>query len=442
MYSDFAIKCDKKETFYGDDCISRLPDDLLITILSRLTLKEAAVASFLSRRWRYLWTNVASLDFDADDKLDSIAADHELRTKYIGWVNHVLRQHRGPTLDLVRICFDLDNRSSEAIDNWVEFATAKRVQRLELDLLGSEETRRWPTNNYTFPCKPGMSTGLKRLKALSLRGVNVSEEALDCFLLMCPELQKLSLCSVEGLKKVKVVGFKRPLKCLEIDKCLGIDTIEISNSSIVSFSYEGPVIDLMISNAPVLGDVSIGEGHSALQADVFGQLSCCLYQLESLRLNIYYTKESTEIFSFPVLPNLRQLILVVGAWDDDSLLEFAYFVNACPNLNRFALKLIWMSIVSPPNIRRETRRAPKCAHEHLKLVEIGGYYGRTSDAEIAIYFIENAVALQKIVIDPRNQVLNRSPLGVAQIERQESARRHAREHLGSKIPPQLKLVIL
>ncbi|XP_042030843.1 uncharacterized protein LOC121777602 [Salvia splendens] len=103
--------------------------------------------------------------------------------------------------------------------------------------------------------------------------------------------------------------------------------------------------------------------------------------------------------------------------------------------------LRWMPIVSTLK-RREMRRAPKCAHENLKLVEIGGYYGRTSDAEVAIYFVENTVALQKIVIDPRNQVQNRFPLGDAQIKHHESARKHAREHLKSKIPPQLELVIL
>ncbi|XP_042027027.1 putative FBD-associated F-box protein At5g38570 [Salvia splendens] len=432
--------------FYKDDCISRLPDDLLIKILSRLTLKEAGVTSVLSRRWCYLWTNVARLDFDVDDKLVSIAADLKLRIperkKYVNWVNRVMRQHRGPVLDLVRICFILDKSSSGAIDNWVKFAIAKRVQRLELDLLGNEETRRWLTYNYTFPYKPSMLNWLKGLKALSLKCVNVSKETLDCFLLRCPELQSFSLHSAEGLKSVKVDGFKLPrLKCLEINCCQGIETIEISNSNIVSFSYVGHVIDLVLSNVPMLVDVSVMEGHSALQTNVFGQLSCCLYQIEILTLGIHHTKKDTENFSFPVLPGLKELILNVGAWDDDSLLEFAYFIQSCPNLKSFAMKLRWMSIVSTLK-RTEMRRAPKCAHEHLKLVEIGGYYGRTSDAELAIFFVENAVALQKIVIDPRNQVQNRLPLGDVQIKRHETARKHAMEHLKSKISPQLELVIL
>lgn len=278
--------------FYKDDCISRLPDDLLVTILSRLTLKEAGVTSLLSRRWCCLWTNVAGLDFDADDKLDCIAAGHTL--KYINWVNRVLRRHRGPSLDLFRICFDLDKSLSDEIDNWVKFAIAKRVQRLVLDLLGNEETLRWPTYYYTFPYNPDMLPWFKCLKAVSLKCVNVTEDALDCFLLRCPELQSFSLHSAEGLKSVKVNGFKLPqLKCLEINFCRGIETIEISNSNILSFSYVGHVINLVLSNVPMLVDVSIMEGHSALQTNVFGQISCCLYQIEILTLAIHHTKVST-----------------------------------------------------------------------------------------------------------------------------------------------------
>lgn len=297
-----------------------MPDDILVTILSRLTLKEAAVTSFLSRRWHYLWTNIAVLDFDANDTLDRIVADPKIRSserpKYINWVNRVLRQHRGHTLDAVRICFDLDKSSKRAIDNWVKFAISKRVQRLELDLLENGETLREPMRNYTFPYKnlsrgprvkgsslmnvyPNFAPmqGLKCLKALSLKCVNVGEEALDCFLCSCPKLQYLSIHGSGDLKNVKVSGLTLMLKYLEIVFCLGIDTIEISNVNLVSFSYLGPGINLIINNVPMLDEISIGEGYSGLENNVFSQLSSCLYQLEVLTLDIY-RPEVKKIESF------------------------------------------------------------------------------------------------------------------------------------------------
>ncbi|KAK6135841.1 hypothetical protein DH2020_030407 [Rehmannia glutinosa] len=430
--------------------LSLLPDDILVSILSRLTLKEATVTSKLSRRWRYLWTQVAGLDFDANDTLDRIAADPKLRSserpKYINWVNRVVRQHRGPKLDAVRICFDLDKSSKCAIDNWVKFAIAKGVQKLELDLLENGETLRQPTRNYSFPYKQmsqckrfslknvysdfaPMQTGLKCLKALSLKCVNVSEEALNCFLSSCPVLKYLSIHGSGDLVNVKVSGLSLMLKYLEIVFCLGIVTIEISNVNLVSFSYLGPGINLIIKDVPMLDEISIGEGYSGLENNVFGQLSCCLYQLEVLTLDIYRPEENIKIFAFPELPKLKQLILKVGAWNDDSLLEFTSLIKACPNLNRFVLQLIWMS---PSKRRRKVLKAAKCSHQFLKLVEIVGYYGRTSDAELVLYFIENAVALQKIIIDPRNQILERSPIGIDQIKKEESAQNVPRSSLKPK----------
>ncbi|EYU19995.1 hypothetical protein MIMGU_mgv1a027146mg, partial [Erythranthe guttata] len=308
--------------------ISLLPDDILVSILSRLTLKEAAVTSNLSRRWRYLWTNVTGLDFDANETLDSIAANPKLRSserpKYINWVNRVVRQHKGPTLNSVRICFDLDKTSKCAIDNWVKFAVAKRAQRLELDLLENGEILRQPMRNYTFPykhfsqCKSSrtqssISIGLKCLKSLSLKCVNVN---VGFVLSSCPALQYLSIHGSGDLTNVKVSGSSLVLKYLEIVFCLGIDTIEITNVNLVSFSYLGPTIKLIISDVPMLDEISIGEGYSGLE-----------------------NNENIKVFAFPEFPNLKQLILKVGAWDDDSLLEFTSLIKACPILNRFVLQV-------------------------------------------------------------------------------------------------------
>ncbi|EYU19994.1 hypothetical protein MIMGU_mgv11b014216mg [Erythranthe guttata] len=98
--------------------------------------------------------------------------------------------------------------------------------------------------------------------------------------------------------------------------------------------------------------------------------------------------------------------------------------------------------MSPTKRRRKIKQAAKCRHETLKLVELVGYFGRTSDVELAMYFIENAVALQKIIVDPRNQILERSPLRIEQIRKEEFARKRAKHQLGSKKPPGVQLIIL
>ncbi|KAL3837755.1 hypothetical protein ACJIZ3_022346 [Penstemon smallii] len=435
-----------KDEYNFNDGLSALPDDILISILSLLTLKEAAVTSTLSRRFQYIWTHVPGLDFDANDKLDKIAANPKLRTaersNYINLVNRIVRQHIGPTLESVRICFDLDKSSKCAIDNWVKFAIEKRVPRLDLDLLENGETLRQPSRNYTFPYKQltrSKGLSMKCLKALTLKCVNVSEEAIECFLSSCPVLKYLSIHGSGDLVNIKVSGLSLKLKYLEIVFCLGIESIEISNVNLVSFSYLGPAINLIISNVPKLDEISIGEGYSGLENNVFGQLSCCLYQLEVLTLDIFRPEENMKYFVFPELPHLKQLILKVGTWGDDSLLEFTSLIKACPNLNRFVLQLIW---ILPTKRRRKIRQIVENAHQCLKVVEIVGYYGRTSDAEIAMYFMENAMSLKKIVIDPRKQILERTPVGVDQIKKEEAARKHAKQQLEPRRPPGAQLLIL
>ena len=81
-------------------------------------------------------------------------------------------------------------------------------------------------------------------------------------------------------------------------------------------------------------------------------------------------------------------------------------------------------------------------HRHLEEVQIGGYYGRISDLELALYFYENSVALKKIVVDPTNQVNKRNP-NASEILRQESlARLSAHIQLKNRISRGVVLEIL
>lgn len=446
------------------DFISRMPDDILVSILSRLPLKEAATTSNLSTRWRYLWCQTDSLDFDANEKLDKLAVDSKLRVverpKYINWVNRVTRQHKGPTIDEFRICFDLDKSSRGAIDKWVEFAISKRVQKLELDLLENGEMLRQPPRNYPLPIKifdRSLGSTVKRhylnlpktvsdkemeikfLKLLFLKCVNVSEEALTKLLINCIALQQLSIHGSGDLENIKISGQSLVLKYFEIVFCFGVKSIEITDANLESFSYLGPGITIKLSNLPRLEEISIGEGYSGFENNVFGQISCCISHLQILTLDIYRPEENIKFLTFPELPKLKQLILKVGAWDDDSLLEFTSLAKACPKLQRFVIQLIWMS---PAKRRRKIRHAAKHPHQYLEVVEIVGYYGRTSDVELAVYFIDNAVLLHKILIDPRYQVLERTPIGNDQLKKEKAARSCAKKQLEPRTPQGVELVIL
>ena len=46
------------------DRFSTLPEDILLEILSHLSLKESTASSVLSKTWTTLWTELPNLDLD------------------------------------------------------------------------------------------------------------------------------------------------------------------------------------------------------------------------------------------------------------------------------------------------------------------------------------------------------------------------------------------
>ena len=48
------------------DIISKLPDSVLLYILSFLLTKDAVRTSILSTKWRHLWTGMSNFDFNDD----------------------------------------------------------------------------------------------------------------------------------------------------------------------------------------------------------------------------------------------------------------------------------------------------------------------------------------------------------------------------------------
>jgi hypothetical protein len=100
---------------------------------------------------------------------------------------------------------------------------------------------------------------------------------------------------------------------------------------------------------------------------------------------------------------------------------------------------------SPLNKKRRVIKAVKCPHYHLKVVEIGGYYCGSSDFELAMYFIDNATILEKIIIDPQYPCKWYSISSIRTKEEQEleqTRRRGAKRQLEAKVPPRIKLEIL
>jgi hypothetical protein len=51
---------------YGDDRLSKLPDDILLTIVERLNIADAARTSIFSRRWKHILAMLSKIVITVD----------------------------------------------------------------------------------------------------------------------------------------------------------------------------------------------------------------------------------------------------------------------------------------------------------------------------------------------------------------------------------------
>ncbi|XP_059662790.1 F-box/LRR-repeat protein At3g58900-like isoform X2 [Cornus florida] len=374
------------------DGISGLPDEILITILSLLTLREAACTSILSSRWRYLWRYITVI-FNFDSKtllrapVDNVTSSSERerererecdrerdrlpihirererkrelvreqekrRTKYVSCVNKVLKLHLGSSIDEMRISFNFAENYPRDIDDWIKFAMEKRVQRFEFNVFAETIPTRG-RQYYDFPSMEnfkflfrnsrshiGSAAGFSSLTALRLVGVNIMEEVLENFLSNCPFLEQLYIVGTTCLVNLKIAGSSLKLKCLEISHCHCLKILEISAANLVSFTYLGQDISVPFKNVPLLSELSIAGPFCS--SFVFGSCKHSSYipQIEKLKLKVF----SQEFFRFPIyfreLGNLKHVELsITGGFAGCSLLRFTSVIKASPNLSKFSVRM-------------------------------------------------------------------------------------------------------
>ncbi|KAI8552775.1 hypothetical protein RHMOL_Rhmol06G0293900 [Rhododendron molle] len=118
------------------DRISKLPDSVLCHILSFLPTKYAVGTSILSTRWQYLWTSVATLDFNDSELFNKRhhtngIGDAEVDLRFTNFVNTVLLVSDVSCLEkfnlkLESLCY------FGIVKAWISTAIKRNVQKLEL----------------------------------------------------------------------------------------------------------------------------------------------------------------------------------------------------------------------------------------------------------------------------------------------------------------------
>ena len=222
--SFFAGDSKKKMDDYRDR-ISRLPDDFLLQILSRLPTKDVVAMSLLSKRWRFLWTLVPKLNFD-------VRLHDNTCPKFTKFVDRSLLLHKAPTLESLRVKIgSICHNADVDVSVWVRIAVDRGVRELDISYCPAEEPIRLP--KCLFPCATLVVLKLenmslvdassyvcfKSLKTLHLLDVKYfDEQSLPHLLSSCYVLEDLVVQRCPG-DNVKIVSVNAAcLKTLTLHK--------------------------------------------------------------------------------------------------------------------------------------------------------------------------------------------------------------------------------
>ncbi|KAL7100258.1 hypothetical protein ACP275_09G136400 [Erythranthe tilingii] len=364
--------------------IDELPDDMLIAILSRMSVKEAARTSVLSSRWRNLWMSTsrdfvfdaADMDTYPDTSTKAIMAMIDFRNM----VYSTLQLHKGTGVDSLSIRFSniLENGVTRSyINRWICFVMANPVQKFELDLsVGGgfhynymfpeivDWLTKYPTEKWLLKKFMPLSTGralrslgaFRSLRSLRLIDIDINDWAVHYFLSSCRYLEYLCIGASHATKNLQVVDPLANLKVLEISDCPNIECLVISASDLVSCTYS--------KIAPI---------------------------------------------DLPQLHGLKRLELNVVSKVGRSLLFFISLIKASPHLHEFAIKIDYLVARKPSAdfIKRKILMPfPEVTsteeyifeHKNLKVVKMSGYCGCESEEQFLVQLCKIA-SLEKVLID-------------------------------------------
>ncbi|KAJ4772595.1 F-box/FBD/LRR-repeat protein [Rhynchospora pubera] len=172
----------------GVDRISALPDEIKISILSRLKVKYAIRTSALARSWRHLWTHLPCLRLGLRPYQDRLGGNTaSVTTDWIERAHHLVSSLRGP-LDLFELIHRFTSDQAPLIQRLLHLLLQKGgVEKLYLEFLYHPQLVHLPpfhSLKVLQLCKchvllPNGFQGFRSLTTLELDHVQISSDHLN-----------------------------------------------------------------------------------------------------------------------------------------------------------------------------------------------------------------------------------------------------------------------
>lgn len=213
-----TIATDQKEDQQNQDYISLLPDDILLTIISKLQIRDAAVTTAISKRWAPLFNILPSLEITAatfNPTPDKYYVENSYRIKWIDALCSVLRS-RKTALKKFHIAVDILEQYADHFYDVFDNICAAGVENLSISntdvdcyywipspvfdcntIVKLEITKCW----LELPLK---LTGLRSIKSLVLREVVVADDEFQRMISQCKAIEKLVIIDCLRIKNIVI----------------------------------------------------------------------------------------------------------------------------------------------------------------------------------------------------------------------------------------------
>ncbi|KAM7489061.1 hypothetical protein LguiB_026545 [Lonicera macranthoides] len=370
----------------GDDLIIVLPEELLCSILSLLTARDAT--RVLSTGWRYLCASPSNLHLD-------LYTVFGIDPSYEYWVS-----------------YSLGKESSLHIDRWINFAVETQIEKLELNFSfiprGSQ--------HYNFPCHllfqdkgsklkhlhlhycvfrplPDLKNCLSSLKTLDLNNAPLDQSDFDNLGSGCINLEWLRFQGCSLPRTLNIGGQYVCLKWLGFYFSDGAYKIKLSYLNLTSFEYIGEIMYLSIVGIPSLERVHLYFRHAFVIGSnyMFDGLAKDVPQLQIL--------SPARVLSWGRLipSSISCNIFFIVA------MKFLFLIKEKKDVDRDVEPVLDLQSTSwdGEKVKREYPKDKK--YYQLKEVEISGFREESNSMDFAIHLLESAVVLERMIVNSQRR---------------------------------------
>ncbi|GJM99832.1 hypothetical protein PR202_ga16969 [Eleusine coracana subsp. coracana] len=390
--------------------ISRLPDQHLRNIVSRLVAKDAVRTGALASRWRRIWRSAPLVFLDAGlpPQCRKNPIWRPLLQETLGInnaVSAILKTHQGPFRCVQITCCYLDMNKAQ-IKKWLQPIANKGVQELAFI------NRPWPLNlplpaslfsctsltrlhigAWKFPNTAALpeAAGFPHLKELFLTSILMKDQDLAFLLERSPVLEFLTIISSQT--DVCLCLVSHSLRCLQ----LGLSSLG----------------DIAVADAPRLESLLLwmtqrrgtgGNKFSRIKianAPNLSRLGYCNLGQHQLQIGDTIIESSTKVSSSTIIPSVQVLALEVHFEVRKELMTVPSFLKCFPNVETLHIKS--MKVDQPTgkvkfNFWQEA--CPVQCVQHIKKLVIHEFKGSKNEHAFIKFIGQRAGMLEGVVLVP------------------------------------------